>query len=235
MTDFLNSLIALLGVPTAFSCVAGISAWFGSIWRDRLNGKIKVKNALEIEQLKATNTFNLEKLKDTHARETKNLEQQLQIERHATQIAHTHLFEKRALVIDESYKLLVELNNAIYETFRPDYFGRSRLPMQQAHDLALSKFDTFIEEFEKHRIYFTASTSKIISSFYAAAAQALDQSRVVISSGERWGIGDTPQLQKLFDAVEYKMQEARDAVESDFRELMHVYAKGPDATATRQK
>jgi hypothetical protein len=222
MIDFFNELVLKIGLPIAFTCIAGLSAWLGSIWRDRINEKIKAKNADSIEHLKAENQLYIEELKSVHNRETQTLEHQLQIERHAAQIGQARLIEKRAIFIDENYKLLVDLNNAIYDTFRPDYFGRSRPTTQQAYELALPKFDVFVDSFEKNRIYFTKTTSLKVSKFYVAAAQALDQSRAVVASNETLGRGETPQLQKLFDAVEHKMQEAREALEKDFRELMYV-------------
>ncbi|KIC83520.1 hypothetical protein [Pseudomonas sp. C5pp] len=209
MDDFFNSLTGLISSGVT---IAGLSAWLGNVWRDRINSKEKARNEIFIEQLKTE-----------HARQTQCLEHELQIERHAVQLGHAKLIEKRAMFIDECYKLLVDLHEAIYDTIRPDYFGRKRPSIQQAYEFALPKFDAFVESYEKNKIYFSRKTSEKISSFYVAAAKTLDQSRVAMRSGESLGQGETPNLQKLFEKVEYQMHEARKAVEQDFRQLMYVH------------
>ncbi len=209
MNEFFNSLLAQIGGAAVI--IAGLSAWLGSIWKERI-----------ISREKASTEIFIEKLKTEHSHQTQNLEHALQTERHLVQLAHTKLIEKRAMFIDESYKLLVDLHEAIYDTIRPDYFGRPRPSIQEAYTSALPKFDAFVEGYEKSKIYFSRATSEKISTFYVAAAQTLDQARVAMHSGESLGHGETPNLQKLFEKVNYEMHEARKTVEQEFRQLMHV-------------
>lgn len=208
MDEFFNSLMGQIGSGVT---IAGLSAWLGNVWRDRINSKDTARTDFFIEQLKTE-----------HTRQTQRLEHALQIERHTVQLSHAKLTEKRAMFIDESYKLLVDLHRAIYDTIRPDYFGRKRPSTQQAYESALPKFDAFVENYEKNKIYFSNKSSETVSKFYVSAAQTLDQSRVAIRSGESLGQGETPNLQKLFEKVEYEMHEARKAVEQEFRNLMYV-------------
>jgi len=210
MVEIFNSLPGQIGGAAAI--IASLSAWLGSFWRDRISSRERTR----------TETF-IEKLKAEHSRQTQSLEHELQIERHAVQLGRAKLIEKRAMFIDESYKLLVDLHEAIYDTIRPDYFGRKRPSIQQAYELALPKFDAFVESYEKNKVYFSTQTSEKVSSFYVAAAQTLDQARVAMRSGESLGQGETPHLQKLFEKVNYEMHEARKAVEQEFRQLMHVH------------
>ncbi|MGF6400313.1 hypothetical protein ABH905_003979 [Pseudomonas frederiksbergensis] len=208
MDGFFNSL---MGQISSGVTIAGLSAWLGNVWRDRINSKDKARNEIFIQQLKTE-----------HTRQTQSLEHALQIERHTVQLSHAKLIEKRAMFIDESYKLLVDLHEAIYDTIRPDYFGRKRPSIQQAYESALPKFDAFVESYEKNKIYFSKKTSEKISNFYVSAAKTLDQSRIAMRSGESLGQGETPNLQKLFEKVEYEMHEARKAVEQEFRQFMYV-------------
>lgn len=209
MDDFFSSLTGQ--ITTGNAAIAGVSAWLGSVWRDQINSREKARNELLMQELK-----------NEHARQTQSLEQALQIERHAVQLGQAKLIEKRAVFIDESYKLLVDLHEAIYDTIRPDYFGRKRPSIQHAYEIALTKFDAFVQGYEKNKIYFSRKTAEKISSFYVATAQSLDHARVAIHSGELLGQGETPNLQKLFDKLEYEIRETRKAVEQDFRQLMYV-------------
>lgn len=191
--------------------LAGLSGFVGAIWKNRIHLREKFQFDSDIKRLESQ-----------HARQTQALEHELQIERHAAQLGHAKLIEKRAGIIDEVYKLLVDLHEAIYDTIRPDYFGREKPTNQEAYDLALPKFDVFVESFEKNKIYFSKDIAEKVSEFYVAAAQTLDQARVAINSGESLGTGDTPNPQELFEKVNYEMGEARKAVEHDFREILRV-------------
>lgn len=210
MFEMIIALVDQVGGATVV--VAGFSVWLGSVWKDRIS--LREKAAFEVL---------IEKLKSEHSRQTQRLESALQAERHLVQLGYANLIEKRAAFIDESYKLLVDLHEAVYETIRPDYFGRQRPSITQAYESALPKFDAFVEAYEKNKIYFSHATSKRISDFYVSAAQTLDQARVAMRSGEALGRGETPHLQKLFEKVNYEMYEARTAVEQEFRQLMHVH------------
>ncbi|WP_204281190.1 hypothetical protein, partial [Proteus mirabilis] len=66
-------------------------------------------------------------------------EHNLTIERYATQLSHANLIERRADVIDNIYKLMVELHEVVYTTIRPDYFGRPTPSIHMAYELALPK------------------------------------------------------------------------------------------------
>ncbi|NCC85830.1 MAG: hypothetical protein EOM03_17180 [Clostridia bacterium] len=191
--------------------LAGLSGFVGTVWKNRIHLKEKF-------QFDAT----LKNIESQHARQTQTLEHELQIERHAAQLGHAKLIEKRASIIDEVYKLLVDLHEAIYDTIRPDYFGRQKPTNQEAYDLALPKFDAFVDGFEKNKIYFSKEMADKLSGFYVAAAQTLDQARAAINSDESLGIGETPNLQKLFEEVNYEMGEARKALEYDFRNILRV-------------
>lgn len=191
--------------------IAALSGFVGSIWKNRIHLREKFHFDSDMKHLESQ-----------YARKTQTLEHELQIERHAAQLGHAKLIEKRASTIDEVYKHLVDLHEAIYDTIRPDYFGRKKPSKQEAYDLALPKFDTFVESFEKNKIYFSKDIAEKVSKFYFAAAQTLDQARVAINSGESVGRGDTPNLQRLFEKVNYEMGEARKAVEHDFRDILRV-------------
>jgi hypothetical protein len=188
-----------------------LSGFVGAIWKNRIHLREKFQFDASLKQLESQ-----------HARQTQALEHELQIERHAAQLGHAKLIEKRAGVIDDVYKLLVDLHEAIYDTIRPDYFGRQKPSAKEAYDLALPRFDAFVYGFEKYKIYFSKDIAEKVSSFYVSAAQTLDQARVAINSGESLGRGNTPNLQKLFEKVNYEMGEARKAVEQDFRSILRV-------------
>lgn len=209
--EILESFNALLGQGAALIVITGFSAWVGSIWKERIILREKSRYDLRVEQIKSE-----------YSLRTRNLENELQVERNLVQLGQTKLVEKRAAFIDETYRLLVDLHESIYKTIRPDYFGRPRPTMEIAYELALPKFDALVEGYEKNKIYFSKATSGKIADFYVSAAQALDQARVAMRSGEILGRGETPQLQSLFERVNYKMHEARTAVEDEFRQLMHV-------------
>jgi hypothetical protein len=191
--------------------LTAFSAFLGAIWKNRIHLREKYQFDAALKQIESS-----------HARQTQSLEHELQIERHAAQLGHAKLIEQRAAIIDDVYKLLVELHEAIYDTIRPDYFGREKPTKQEAYELALPKFDSFVESFEKNKIFFSTDIAKRISEFYVSAAQTLDQARVAINSGESLGRGDTPNLQKLFEKVNYEMGQARKAVEEDFRGILRV-------------
>ncbi|WIF66695.1 hypothetical protein QN096_23475 [Metapseudomonas otitidis] len=191
--------------------IAGLSAWLGSVWKSRIHLREKHITDIEIKNLEAN-----------HARKIQSLEHELQIERNAAQLGHAKLIETRAALIDQNYKLLVTLHEAIYDTIRPDYFGREKPSKQDAYNAALPKFDSFVAHFERNRIYFSRDIADKISSFYVAAAQTLDQARIAIASGESLGNGETPNLQKLFEKVNYDMNEARKSIEQDFRNILRV-------------
>ncbi|MBB1404809.1 hypothetical protein H5079_04185 [Pseudoalteromonas sp. SG44-5] len=209
MDEILSFTLKEIGGAAAI--LAAFSAFLGAIWKNRIHMREKYQFDAALKQIESS-----------HARQTQTLEHELQIERHAAQLGHAKLIEKRASIIDDVYKLLVELHEAIYDTIRPDYFGRDKPSKQEAYELALPKFDSFVESFEKNKIYFSTDIAKRVSEFYVAAAQTLDQSRVAISSGESLGRSDTPNLQKLFEKVNYEMGQARKAVEEDFRGILRV-------------
>ncbi|EKN3724276.1 TPA: hypothetical protein ACPZRY_001751 [Yersinia enterocolitica] len=191
--------------------LATFFTFLGAIWKNRIHLREKYQFDVALKQLEVS-----------HANKTQSLEHALQIERHAAQLGHAKLIEKRANIIDDVYKLLVELHEAIYDTIRPDYFGRDKPSKQEAYELALPKFDSFVESFEKNKIYFSFDIAIKISEFYVAAAQTLDQARIVIKSGESLGRGDTPNIQKLFEKVNHEMDQARKSVEKDFRNILRV-------------
>lgn len=188
-----------------------VVTFLGAIWKNRIHLKEKYQFDVRLKEHEVI-----------HAREMQSLENALQIERNFVQLGHAKLIEKRAGIIDEVYKSLVELHKAIYDTIRPDYFGRHKPTNKEAYELALPKFDAFVDIFESNKIYFSSDVSIKISTFYVAAAQTLDQARVVINSGESYGQGTTPNLQKLFEKVNYTMGEARKAVEEEFRSILRV-------------
>lgn len=198
--------------------IGGISAllvafftFMGAIWKNKIHLKEKYKFDIVLKQLEAK-----------HARETQSLEHALQIERHSAQLGHAKLIEKRASIIEDVYKLLVELHAAIFDTIRPDYFGRCKPLSREAYELALPKYDCFVKTFEENKIYFSRQVAEKICAFYVVAAQTIDQARVVINSGERLDQINTPNIQKLFEKVNYNMGEARKAVEDEFRGILHV-------------
>ncbi|WP_312373916.1 hypothetical protein [Stutzerimonas nitrititolerans] len=192
--------------------LAGLSAWLGTVWKNRIH--MQEKHAIDIA---------LKNIEAGHAQKTQSLEHELQIQRHAAQLGHAKLIETRAALIDQCYKLLVELHEAIYDTIRPDYFGRGKPSKQEAYDTALPKFDLFISHFEKNKIYFSRDIAEKISEFYVAAAQTLDQARAAINSGESLGHSETPNLQRLFEKVNFEMNEVRKAIEQDFRDILRVH------------
>jgi hypothetical protein len=191
--------------------LAGLSGFVGAIWKNRIHLREKFQFDASLKHIESQ-----------HARQTQTLEHELQIERHAAQLGHAKLIEKRASIIDEVYKLLVDLHEAISDTIRPDYFGREKPTNQEAYDLSLPKFDAFVENFEKNKIYFSQDIAEKVSSFYVAAAKTLDQARIAINSGESLGRGEIPNLQKLFEKINYEMSEARKAIEHDFRAILRV-------------
>ena len=209
MDEVISFTLKELGGATIL--LAGLSGFLGAIWKNRIHMREKFQFDANMRHLEAL-----------HARQTQALEHELQIARHAAQLGHAKLIEKRAAIIDEVYKLLVELHEAIYDTIRPDYFGRAKPTKQEAYDLALPKFDAFVNSFENNKIYFSQDIAEKISKFYVTAAQTLDQARVAINAGESLGIGKTPNLQKLFEKVNFEMGEARKAVEQDFRDILRV-------------
>jgi hypothetical protein len=153
--------------------LAGLSGFIGAIWKNRIHLREKFQFDASLKHLESQ-----------HALQTQTFEHELRIERHAAQLGHAKLIEKRANIIDEVYKLLVDLHEAIFDTIRADYFGREKPKNQEAYDLALPKFDAFVDSFEKNKIYFSKDIAGKVSSFYVAAAQTLDQAMVSINSGE---------------------------------------------------
>ncbi|MEW5559496.1 hypothetical protein AB1287_04415 [Enterobacter asburiae] len=188
-----------------------VVTFLGAIWKNRMHLKEKYQFDVLLKEHEAM-----------HARKMQSLENALQIERNLVQLGHAKLIEKRASIIDDVYKSLVELHEASCDTIRPDYFGRHKPSNKEAYDLALPKFDSFIDIFERNKIYFPSDVAIKISTFYVAAAKTLDQARVVINSGESYSQGNTPNLQKLFEQVNYTMGEARKTVEEEFRNILRV-------------
>lgn len=203
--------LTLKEIGGAAVLIAGLSAWIGAVLKNRIH--LKEKNKFDVS---------LKKLEAEHARQTQALEHSLQIERHSAILGHSKLIEKRVAIIDQNYKLLVDLHDAIFDTIRPDYFGREKPSKEEAYDHALPKFDSFVKHFESNKIYFSESTCKEVSKLYVAAAQTLSQARVAIESGESFEQENTPNLQKLFNKVNYDMGEARKIVEQDFRSILRV-------------
>jgi hypothetical protein len=191
--------------------IAGLAGWLGKVLKDRIHLREKAAVDVRIAELKAE-----------HARIAQSLEHELQIERHAAHLGHSKLIEKRAAIIDENYKLLVAMHEAIFDTIRPDYFGREKPSKSEAYELALPRLDAFMEHFEKNKIYFSKDIAKNISGFYVAAAQTLDQARVVINSNQSLADGVTDELQVLFNKVNTEMGKARSEVENDFRNILRV-------------
>ncbi|ASG01673.1 hypothetical protein NMR92_004012 [Vibrio cholerae] len=203
--------LTLAQIGGASVLLSGLAGWLGKVWKDRIHLREKAVIDIDIAELKAE-----------HARKAQSLEHELQLERHAAQLGHANLIEKRATIIDENYKLLVDLHEAIFDTIRPDYFGREKPSKSEAYNLALPKFDLFMIHFEKNKIYFSKEVAKNVSGFYVAAAQALDQARLVINSNQSLSKGITPELQKLFMKVDTEMGKARVEVEKDFRKILRV-------------
>ncbi len=209
----MNELITLTikEIGGAVAVLSALFIWLGNVWKDKIHLQEKHKFDIKLKELEAS-----------HSLRTQQLEHELQIERHAVQLGHAKLIEKRAALIDESYKLLVELHDSIYDTIRPDYFGRQKPSKQKAYESSLPKFDVFVEHFEKNKIYFSKDTAEKISEFYVAAAQTLAQAKIAIQPSESPGGGDTEKLQKLFESVNYEMGKARGAIEHDFRVILKV-------------
>ncbi|WP_139794278.1 hypothetical protein [Chromobacterium violaceum] len=209
ITEFVNLTIKEMGGAAVI--IAGLSVWLGKRWEARISLHEKSKIDVQIKYMEAL-----------HARKTQSLEHELLIARNAAQLGHAKLIEKRAALIDDSYKFLVELHEAIFDIFRPDFFGRKKPKMPEAYEITLLKFDDFVINFEKNKIYFSPDVAKKISEFYVKAALAIDQARVAIQSGESLGCGETPQLVELFNKVNYEMMEARKIIEDDFRGILRT-------------
>ena len=203
--------LTLNQIGTGAFLLTVLSAWLGGIWKDRIS--MREKNVFDIE-IKNREAINAQKIQ--------HLEHNLQIQRHAVQLGHAKLIETRAALIDQNYKLLVSLHDAIYDTIRPDYFGRAKPSKLDAYNSALPKFDLFQEHFERNKIYFSRGVAERISEFYVSAAQSLDHARAAINAGESLGTGETPNLQKLFEKVNFELHEVRKAIEQDFRDILRV-------------
>src|SRR5690554_1744141 len=119
MDEILSFTLKEIGGAAAI--LAAFSAFLGAIWKNRIHMREKYQFDAALKQIESS-----------HARQTQTLEHELQIERHAAQLGHAKLIEKRASIIDDVYKLLVELHEAIYDTIRPDYFGRDKPSKQEA-------------------------------------------------------------------------------------------------------
>jgi hypothetical protein len=209
MTDVLNYMLDGIGGPALI--LAGFSAFLGAVWKNRIH--LKEKHGYEAQ---------IKKMEQSHAKETQFLEHELQVQRHAVQLGHSKLIEKRAEMIGEIYRLLVDLHDSIFDIIRPDFFGRSKPPKEEIYDWSLRKFDVLVKDFEKNKIYFSKDVSERISKFYVSAAQALNEARKSVEAGEHLGKGLTPNLQKIFDKVNNEMWSAREAVEQDFREILQA-------------
>jgi hypothetical protein len=209
MTDVLN--LTLEGIGGAAVAIAGLSAFLGAVWRNRIH--LKEKHGYEAQ---------IKKMEQNHARETQFLEHELQVQRHAVQLGHSKLIEKRAEIIGQVYQLLVDLHDSIFDIIRPDFFGRTKPPKEEIYDSSLRKFDALVKDFEKNKIYFSKDVSDRISKFYVSAAQALNEARKSVEAGEDLGKGLTKNLQALFDKVNNEMWSAREAVEHDFREILQA-------------
>lgn len=205
---FSFTLRELGGAVLLFS---GLCAFVGAIWKNRIH--LREKHEFDMA---------LHHLKSEYEEQTQLLEHELQIQRQAAQLGHAELIVRRAAIIDDVYKLLVDLHEAIYDTIRPDYFGREKPSKQQAYDSALPKFDKFVDGFEKNKIYFSKETAGKVSDFYVSAAQTLDQARVAINSGETLGRGKVPNLLELLTKIDNDLSQSRKAVEQDFRNLLRV-------------
>lgn len=69
-------------------------------------------------------------------------------------MGYAELVVGRAAIIDDVYKLQVDLHEAIYDTIRSDYFGREKPSKQDAYELALPKFDKLVGNFKKTQFIF---------------------------------------------------------------------------------
>lgn len=187
-----------------------IGALIGNLIKDLIN--IKNRNKYDEKLKTLENQYSLIKQLNEH---------NLATERYSLQLVHSNLIEKRALIIDDIYKLLVELHEEIYSTVRPDYFGREKPSKQLAYERALPKFDSFIDKFEKNKIYLSSETSQKISKFYNSAARALDQARIVFNSSESISTDISPEIQKLYETISSDMEKARETVEYEFRNILY--------------
>ncbi|MBB6652289.1 hypothetical protein [Proteus mirabilis] len=156
MDNLIKLTIENYGIVAGTIAIALLSlgGFVASVLRDSINLKNKHKNDENLKAFDIQNTI----IKQIN-------EHNLTIERYATQLSHANLIERRADVIDNIYKLMVELHEVVYTTIRPDYFGRPTPSIHMAYELALPKLDKFIEQYEKNKIYFSYETSKILSKF----------------------------------------------------------------------
>src|SRR5699024_797506 len=129
MDEILSFTLKEIGGAAAI--LAAFSAFLGAIWKNRIHMREKYQFDAALKQIEAS-----------HASQTPVLEHELQSDRHAAQTGHAKIIEKRASIIDNAYKLLAEIHEAIYDTIRPDYFGRDKTTTQPAYELALPKFDS---------------------------------------------------------------------------------------------
>ena len=213
MDNLIKLTIENYGIVAGTIAIALLSlgGFVASVLRDSINLKNKHKNDENLKAFDIQNTI----IKQIN-------EHNLIIERYATQLSHANLIERRADVIDNIYKLMVELHEVVYTTIRPDYFGRPTPSIHMAYELALPKLDKFIEQYEKNKIYFSYVTSQILSKFHYSAMKALNQARIASSTNENKSASINPELQKLFEEINGNMTKAREAVENEFRNILYT-------------
>jgi hypothetical protein len=184
-----------------------LSFWIGKVWHKKISDKKKARVDEYIE------TLNVK-----HAQQIESLQSELKVDRHALRLSHTQLIEKRAAVIDQCYKCLVDFDLAIGEIM----IAEKTSSPQQKYDSAQLKFTAFLSFFAKNRGYFSGAVAKKVSKSHTSIAATLDLISALLYANQTLSNGISEELQNLFNKANNEIGRARQEIESELRTILQV-------------
>ncbi|WP_372880190.1 hypothetical protein [Psychromonas sp.] len=194
----------------------GVLIFLFSIWFAR------IFNSGKLRRQQAKNADYIEKLNTEHAQQQQALENDLKFERQSAQLGHAHLIEKRVAVLDQGYKYLVDFDGAIHAAVRPVPGAENTASQQEAYDLAVLRFTSFVTFFERNKLYFSRGVAKKVSKSHASIATTLDLMRALLYANQTLSNGINEELQSLFNKADSEIRRARLDIESELRVILRV-------------
>jgi len=136
------------------------------------------------------------------------------------QILHT----KRAMIIEELYRCLVQAERDAKSLIQPLQFS-GEPSQEEKFTKALNSGNSLFESFECHRIYFTKESCERIDHFLQGLRNALIDFQLVLNSQKSGGAAAVKSVDTwivTWDNLQKELPPIKADIEKDFREILGI-------------
>lgn len=190
----------------------GLTRWWGGILSKRIiqNEKAKLDKELKREEARLS-----EVLLEARAR----LQEKIKL----IEIRINSINEVRLKALVTNYQLLADTWLVCRWAIQPDEIGREKPVERERLDKAAKLLDSYIEDFERKRLFMSDDAQNSIYEFIASSWHGLNELRVYIDNPEK---DINTGLQELYKEWIHehslKMSSARKSIEKDYKNIIGV-------------